>query len=144
MYNLQLFQPGDWQRRWDSTAYHLTCASPSSPFISPGARVKGEAGLYPHDSWMVMKGSSSSIFLSVRLSLARDWGSKGRGLELTFLPQDNKEDKAKTQGRAQNKKTSKRLALSQTLNSLVEKCQRPSRRGLGTGKCNEWIASQHR
>ena len=114
MCNLQLFQPGGWQRRWNSMAYHLPCFPFLSLYLTWGQRVKEN----PHDSWMGNEGSSSSIFLGVRLA----WlgiGALGErtGVDISSLKTTWK-TKRKLKEEHRNK-TSKRLALSQSLEFII-------------------------
>uniref|UniRef100_A0A8B9WXS1 RAS related 2 n=1 Tax=Bos mutus grunniens TaxID=30521 RepID=A0A8B9WXS1_BOSMU len=52
----QLFQPGDWQRRWNSMAHHLTCFPFLSLHLTWGQRVKEKLDSTPMTPGWVMKG----------------------------------------------------------------------------------------
>ena len=64
MCNLPLFQPGAWQRRWNSMAYHLPCSPFLSLHLTWGQRVKENLDSTPVTPGWVKKGAlpaSSSV-----------------------------------------------------------------------------------
>ena len=88
------------------------------PLSHLGPESEGEGGLYPHDSWMGNEGSSSSIFLGVRLA----WLGIGALGERTGVDISSLKTTWKTKRKLKEEhrtKMSKRLALSQSLEFII-------------------------